>query len=175
MKSNLKVELKELPHKGLDLNYSRETTKLTEKLTPLLGDNDYDIQAHICHAGPSSYVITGEIKTQLSLLCARCAYDFKKPLHKKFKEKIHLQKKLTRIDKNTKSNHFSELVSQENWTLIENSCFEMGDFLYELIAIEEPLRPLRSKTCDDDNSSCKYLEEMKKMINQKGNSQIHFF
>ena len=142
MTKDLKIDLKSLPNKGLSFYYNQKSKDLTQKLKSLIGDNDYNIKVHIHSEGNFSYSISGKIQTYLNLLCARCAYEFKKTINKEFKEKIFLQKKLTRIDKQVKSNHFSELINKEDFTVIESSVFDIGDFLHELIAIEEPLRPL---------------------------------
>ena len=56
-----------------------------------------------------------------------------------------MQKKLTRIDRQVRSNHFSELINSEDFTVIDGAVFDMGEFLHELIAIEEPLRLLDLK------------------------------
>ena len=144
-----------------------KSTALTQKLKSLIGENNYRIEAHIRSVGHSFYIITGTIQTWLNLLCARCAYEFKEPINKQFEEKIILQKKLTRIDKPVRSNHFSELISTEEFTVTDNALFDIGDFLHELIAIEEPLRPLGTKTCDDNHFFCEHLEKMKQKFNEK--------
>ena len=173
MTKDLKIDLKSLPNKGLSFYYNQTSEELTKKLKPLIGENNYDIKVHIRNEGHFSYSISGKIQTYLNLLCARCAYEFKKSINKEFKEKIFLQKKLTRIDKQVKNNHFSELMNKEDFTVIENSAFDIGDFLHELIAIEEPLRPLKSKACDDD-TDCEHLKNMKENIKQSDARQELF-
>lgn len=173
MKSELKIKLKSLSQKGLKLRYDQDSAELREKLKPLIGENSYNIQVDIQSFDQSSYIISGKIETQINLLCARCAYEFKKPINKLFKEKIIIQKKLERIDKSVRNNHFSELMD-ENWTLVEQALFDLGDFLYELIAIEEPLRPLNSDSCDKDYSNCKHLKRMKEQLSQNSRTQVYF-
>ena len=174
MPKDLKVNLNNLSQKGLDFSYNQKSKEMTDKLRPLIGDNDYDITVHIQDEGLSSYSISGSIQTHINLLCSRCAYEFKGHLNKKFKEKILLQKKLTRIDKEVKSNHFSELMSQENFTLIDKAVFDIGEFLHELIAIEEPVRPLGTKNCDQEGFKCPHLESMKQVLKEKGKAQVFF-
>lgn len=174
MTKDLKIDLTSLPNKGLNFYYNQQSEDLTKKLKSLIGDNDYNIKVHIHSEGHFSYSISGKIQTYLNLLCARCAYEFKKAIDKEFKEKIFLQKKLTRIDKQVKSNHFSELINKEDFTVVENSIFDIGDFLHELIAIEEPLRPLKSEACDDDSLNCEHLESMKQKINQSDTRKVFF-
>ena len=175
MRTQLQINLKNLSNKGMDLYYNQKPTELTQRLKSLIGENNYIIKAHIRNTGHSSYIISGTIQTWLNLLCARCAYEFKEPINKQFEEKILLQKKLTRIDKPIRSNHFSELINTEDFTVTDSALFDIGDFLHELIAIEEPLRPLGAKTCDDDRFNCEHLEKMKQKIQKSGQGQIHFF
>ena len=169
MKSKLKIDLHNLSNKGIDFSYSQDSTELTNKLKPLIGDNRYNIKAQIRKNGYSSYIISGKIQTQLNLLCSRCAYEFKEPVNKEFEEKIFLQKRRTRIDKPVRNNHFSELMNREDFTVIDSSTFDLGEFLHEMIAIEEPLRPLGGgKTCDEEHFACEHLEEMKNKMKEKG-------
>lgn len=174
MRSELKIDLKKLSAQGLDLSYDQKSEELSQKLKPLIGENSYTIKASIQSIGSSSYSISGQIQTELNLSCARCAYDFKQAIKKSFKEKIFLQKKLERIDKQIHSNHFSELMNTEEWTITDKTLFDIGEFLHELIAIEEPLRPLGKKSCDEEQSSCENLEKMREKI--KGNPSLgHFY
>ena len=174
MKKDFKVNLKNISGKGLEFSYDEKSQEMTEKLRPLIGDNDYNISIHIQSEGPSSYSVSGAIQTQLNLLCSRCAYEFKEPIQKKFKEKIFLQTKQKRKDKEVKSNHFSELMSQENFTTTDQALFDVGEFLHELIAIEEPLRPLGTKNCDEKNFHCEHLESIKQELKNKKRSRVFF-
>ena len=174
MKKDFKINLKNISEKGLDFSYNQKSPEMTKRLKPLIGDNDYNITVHIQNEGSSSYSVSGTIQTQLNLLCSRCAYEFKEPIQKKFKEKIFLQKKQKRKDREIKSNHFSELMSQDSFTTTDQAYFDLGDFLQELITIEEPLRPLGTKQCDEENFYCEHLENMKQELKNKKIGQIFF-
>ena len=175
MRSELKIRLKNRANQGWDFSYNQESAELTKKLRPLIGENPYNIQVSVRPAGHLSYVISGQIQTYFNLLCARCAYGFKKSINKEFEEKIFIQKKLIRIDKRVRNSHFSELMNTEDFTLIHDDLFDIGEFLHELITVEEPMRPLGAKTCDDKHFTCEHLENMKQKIKQKsGLAQIHF-
>jgi len=167
MRTQLQIKLKNLSNRGIDLYYNQESTELTQKLKSLIGENNYMIKIHIRSAGHSSYIIKGAIQTWLNLLCARCAYEFKAPINKQFEEKIILQKKLTRVDKPIRSNHFSELINAEDFTVTDSALFDIGEFLHELIAIEEPLRSLGTKACDNDSFHCEHLVKMRQKFNKK--------
>lgn len=174
MKKDFKINLKSISGKGLDFSYNQKSQEMTKKLKPLIGDNDYNISLHIQNEGLSSYSISGAIQTHLNLLCSRCAYEFTEPLQKKFKEKIFLQKKQKRKDKEVKSNHFSELMNQDNFITTDQALFDIGEFLHEQIAIEEPLRPLGAKSCDKENFHCEHLENMKHELKKKKRSPVFF-
>ena len=175
MRSELKINLKSLSNQGWDFSYNQKSAELTKKLRPLIGENSYNIRVCVRPSGHSSYIISGQIQTWFNLLCARCAYEFKESINKEFEEKIFLQKKLIRIDKRVRNSHFSELMNTEDFTVINDDLFDIGEFLHELIAVEEPLRPLGAKTCDDNHLICEHLENMKQKIKQKsGRGQIHF-
>lgn len=174
MRSELQIDLTNLPSQGFHISYDQSFKELHEKLKPLVGENKYQIKISIRPLSSSTYSISGSIQTQLNLLCSRCACDFKESIHKHFEEKIILQKTPERIDKTTRNNHFSELLNTDDFTVIHKPLFNVGDFLHELIAVEEPLRPLGKKECDNPLFLCENLEKMKGEIKRKNQCQVHF-
>ncbi len=160
MKNTLTVQLKNIPNKGWEYHFDRQSKDLNQILEDLIGDNNYSIDIHILPTGESTYKIKGVIQAQLNLLCSRCAYEFKYKIHKPFLENIIIQQKQQRIEKEIRINHYSEQSQQENFTVLNNSLFKLADFIYEMIAIEEPLRPLGSPQCDQ-NDNCKNLKNIK--------------
>lgn len=170
----LKIDLKKLTLKGLVLSYQHTFTPLTQKLQPLIGKNDYTAKIRIQKTSPSTFIISGQIQTHLNLLCARCAYEFQKPLLKNFEEKILLKNTSSQINKPTQIKKMAEPINQDNCILLNQDILDLGDLLYDLIAVEEPLRPLNLKACDDENSSCEHLERIKDEIKQNDKVQVHF-
>ncbi len=156
---NLNIQLKNIPSKGLEFHFDRQSKDLNQILKELIEDNDYYISIHIEPTGDSTYKIKGTIKTQLNLLCSRCAYELKYKVHKKFSEKIIIQQKQQRKEKEVRINHYSEQLQQENFTILNNSLFKLPEFIYEMIAVEEPIRPLGSSQCDQ-NDTCKNLKKI---------------
>ena len=161
MKNPLNLQLKNLPHQGWAFHFDRQSQDLNRILKDLIGESSYSIDVHIQPIGESAYKIKGVIDTQLDLLCSRCAYEFKHKIYKKFSENIIVQKKQQRKEKEIRINHYSEQSEEENFTLLEDkSLFHLGQFLYELILIEEPLRPLGYSQCDQ-NDECQNLKKSK--------------
>ena len=150
MKSPLTVQLKDLPKRGIDFHFTRKSGELNEILKNLIGKNSYDIQVHICPDGPA-YTIQGNIQTQMNLACARCALDFKYTVKKHFHESLVVQPK-----KSQKVSYSVPSDEEDFCTVLFDSLFSMGDFLHELIAVEEPLRPLGKSACDS-NDDCENL------------------
>ena len=160
MKNPLTIRLKNIPNKGWEFHFDRQSRDLNQVLRDLIADNNYSIDVHIQPTGESTYKIKGVIETHLNLLCSRCAYEFKHKIRKDFSEKIIVQKKQERNEREVRINHYSEQSQQENFTVLNDSLFNLADFIYEMITIEEPIRPLGFSTCDQ-NDSCENLKNLK--------------
>lgn len=150
MKNPLTVQLKDLPKRGMDFHFTRETGELNSVLDDLIGENPYNIQVHICPDGPA-YTIKGDIQTQMNLACARCALDFKHTVKKRFRESLVIQ-----AEKSRRVAYSVPIHGEDFCTVLFDSLFSVGDFLHELIAVEEPLRPLGKNICDK-NDDCENL------------------
>ena len=160
MKNPLTVQLKDLPKRGVDFHFTRETGELNGILDDLIGENPYNIQIHICPDGPA-YTIEGHIQTQMNLACARCALDFKYTVKKHFRENLIVQSEKSRRAA------CSVPVNEEGFcTILFDPLFSVGDFLHELIAVEEPLRPLGKSACDS-NDDCENLIAFRAETEQK--------
>ena len=160
MKNPLTLQLKDLPKQGVDLHFTKETGELNGVLDDLIGNNPYRIQIYICPDGPV-YMIEGHIQTQMNLACARCALDFKHTVIKHFRESLIVQSKKSRRAA------YSVPVNREDFcTVLFDPLFDLGDFLHELIAVEEPLRPLGKSDCDN-NDDCENLIAFRAETEQK--------
>lgn len=160
MKNLLNIQLQNISHKGWTFHFDSQSKELNKHLKDLIGENDYSINVSIQPEGDSTYKIKGSIKTHLDLLCSRCAYEFKHPVNKDFSEKIIVQKKQQRIEKKVRINHYSEQADQKDFTVLTSNHFKLSDFIHELIAIEEPIRPLPKTQCDQ-NDNCENLKQLK--------------
>ena len=150
MKNPLIIQLKDLPKRGVDFHFTRESGELNTVLKNLIGENPYDIQIHIRPDGPA-YLVQGNIQTQMNLACARCALDFKYTVKKSFCESLVVQtQKSRRISYSIPSD------GEDFCTVLSHPGFSLEDFIHELIAVEEPLRPLGKSACDR-NDDCENL------------------
>lgn len=160
MKNKFIIQLKNLPEQGLDLVFDKKNSaQLSSKLQDLIGNNDYKINLEIRVTGDFNYRIEGSIQSQLNLLCSRCAYEFQYPIDKKILEDIYIQTDPQRKDRESRINHYSEQSQDENFTILNNTLLYLDNFLYELLAVEEPARPIPYPECDK-NDNCKHLQNL---------------
>lgn len=143
------ILLKELPPEGREYEYDRDSGELANALGKLIGDNDYVVRLSVRPIG-NAYDVQGELKTSLNLQCALCAIDFKFPVNQKFHEVLVIEGPLHKGDQHTKANHSSEWdASQPEGIYLETPIFSVGEFVHELVAIAEPMRPLGRPGCED--------------------------
>jgi len=143
------IVLKELPPEGREYDYSRESGELTDDLKELIDDNDYSIRLTVRPIG-NAYDLQGELKTSLDLQCSLCAIDFKYPVTQKFHEVLVIETPLDKGDQHTKANHSSEWdPSQPEGIYLEAPVLNVGDFVHEIVAIAEPMRPLGRPGCEE--------------------------
>ena len=152
------VSLDKVPPEGLRFCFTSSSKEWTENLKDLLSDNAYQILLNIQPMNSSSleFHITGSIQTNLNLTCARCAVDFQYKIDKEISEKIYIQPKKTKEEIDIPFNANQEMV-----TVLSYSHFDLFQFVHELIAIEEPMRPLGKSSCDL-NDECENLISIKK-------------
>jgi uncharacterized protein len=148
----LYINLKELPPEGHQFTYSDQTGELSAVLRDLIGSNPYSAKITIAPMG-NTFDLRGEIQTKMDLQCALCAIEFKYPIELKLHELIVVMKKqaLQKGDQTTKANHAHEWEAQgPDYILLDSDTFNIGDYLHEMVALSEPLRPLGKPDCDKD-------------------------
>lgn len=160
MKHKLRISLHSLQKQGLDFDFNKSNSKeLRQVLRDLIDNNDYEIQGHIKAIGDSSYRISGTIKTNINLLCSRCAYEYQHVVDKNFSEDIYIHEKQLRKDKEVRINHFSEQTQNKDFTILNRDLFSLDEFLHELIAVEESPRPVPFPQCEENND-CEHLQNI---------------
>ena len=166
-----RIRLSEIPEQGHHYLYTRQSAELNESLASILPQKDYQIDVMITPVG-NAFEIRGSISTRLDLICSRCAIDIDYKLDHRFQELIMVEKNpLGRQDKSSKSNHANEWSEDGPYcNFIESDDFDMGEFLYEQLAVAEPIRPLGKESCDD---SCENYQKalLKGWISQEGLSR----
>ena len=160
MRNPLRIQLKDLPKQGEEFVFTNKTGELNQALKDLFGENSYEIQVKLTPSGPF-FKIEGTLVGEMNLNCARCAWGFKYKINKSFSESLMVNPQPARIDKQMKMTVSSE--EKDFCTELSSYSFSFGDFLHELIAVEEPLRPLGKPDCDE-HDNCEHLNPLKKFL-----------
>ena len=141
------IPLNKVPPEGLRLYFTPSSSKEWESnLKNIIGTNDYNILIFIKPLGDSSlkFQVTGHIQTHLDLICSRCAVDFKYQIDKKISERLCIQPE----QQNQQPSILFDANNEEDVTLLNQSLFNLYDFVHELIAIEEPMKPVGKPNCE---------------------------
>ena len=148
MKDPFVISLRELPCRGADFHFTENSGAPDRWLKDLIGDNPCRIYVHVRPSGRAVWTVEGSVQTQMNLVCARCAFGFKYRIDKSFCESLILRNKKTQNP--VRSLRFDD--NEEAFcTELLQPFFSLKDFLRELIAVEEPLRPLGKSACDTDD------------------------
>ncbi len=145
------INLKELPPEGQDFTYSEKSGELTPSLKPLVGANPYSVQFKITPMG-NTYDLRGTASAAMDMQCSLCAIDFNYPIVLKLHELLVVNKKqpLAKGDQQAKTNHAHEWEAQgPDYIILESDSFSIADYIHEMVALAEPLRPLGKPDCDD--------------------------
>lgn len=153
------IVLKDLPLEGRDFRFTRESAELNPKLEDLVGSNAYEVAFRITPVG-NAYEMRGEIRTVMDLQCSLCGGDFKYKVNQPINELIVPQKPLGKGDSQARSNHAHELSdSGPDYILLESEVFDAGEYIHEMVALAEPIRPLGKPDCDPNCDEAKPVVE----------------
>ncbi len=146
--SPVQIALKDLPLEGRSFTYTRESGELNEFLGELVGQNPYKVDVQITPMG-NAYDMRGTIQTGMNLQCSLCALDLKHPINERIHEMLVLQKPLNKGDQQSKANHAHEWVEDgPDYIMLESDSFHVGEYVREVVALNEPIRPLGKPDCD---------------------------
>ncbi len=150
------ISLKELPPEGREFIYTRESGELNDALKDLIGKNPYQVEFQITPMG-NAYGLQGSLNAESDLECSLCAIDFKHKFKEKLNELLVQEKPLLKGDQLGKANHAHEWVDNgPDCIMIESDSFDVAEYIHEVIALAEPIRPLGKPNCD---ISCENLTE----------------
>ncbi len=161
----VKVHLKELPLEGRRFEFSRESGEFNEALKDLIGTSPYSIDLQIKPLG-NVFELRGQVLAKMPLECSRCAFDFDHEIKENLNEVLVIAEALPRSGHMSKVNHANELqVDGPQCTVLESDFFNMADFVHEIIALAEPIKPLGKPNCDE---SCENFIEFLASAQAKG-------
>lgn len=142
------VSLRELPTEGREFTYTHESGELTETLKDLIGKKSYKVRIELKPMG-NVFSATGHIQTGMSLLCSYCALEFDFAIDQDFNEILVVREQLDRSSHSARVNHSSELnLDGPNCIELESDRFNIPEFIHELIAVAEPMKPTGKANCD---------------------------
>jgi len=132
---------------------------MNDLLADLIGENSYEIDFRLTPMG-NTFLLQGKLTTTLDLQCSRCAIDFKFPVERALNEVLLFGTQLGKGEQMVKSNHAHEWEAQgPDYILLESEVFFVPDYMREVIALAEPMRPLGKPDCD---ASCENLLQSEK-------------
>lgn len=160
------ILLRELPPEGREFTYTHSSQELNDSLKDLIGSNSYEIRFRITPMG-NTFDLRGTVKTHLDLECSLCAMDLTFPVEQKIHELLVLEKPLSKGDQLTKTNHAHEWESGgPDYIMLDSEVFRVGDYIHEVVALAEPIRPLGKPDCD---INCENIpENLRKHLQTEG-------
>lgn len=149
------INLQEIPPEGKEYVCNQNTQELNTSLKDLIGNAPHAAHFTIRPTSPGTYELVGVIKTQLPELCSHCGLDFQFQVQQKFQEILLPSLKQPRGSKYQKANHFSDLNENErSASEYQGNHFDMGAFLYQVVALSVPFYPSPPETEKGDCSLC---------------------
>lgn len=173
----MKLKLNEIPHEGLEYVLTNKTAELNADLKDLVGSNDYEIQFFIKPLNHRDFELKGTLKAHTVETCSLCGDTFNFPVKAKLHEILLPATPLDKMDKQARSNHFSELDQDgPSVTEYENDQIDLGEFSHQAIALNVPYSPKPEMKENGDCSVClkvqmntpfKYEDDMTKFEAEK--------
>ena len=153
------IHLKDITEEGQNYVFQSEqadSKELKEVLKDLVGGQPFRSEVHLRRLNTTTFEMKGFIDTGTQEQCSRCAEDFVWKVHEVFKELlVPKSPPLPREGKQSKVNHFHELVSdQPQVQEYENDVFDLGGYLREVIALACPFNPAPPVDAEGKCSLC---------------------
>lgn len=143
------IRLDELPEEGKSYSYSQESEELNEDLREAIGSNPFSVELHLEKMG-GAFQASGSIETFQNLQCAKCGGDVKTPVALKVNEILLIEREMPRSSKSARVNHSTELDPlAPDVVSLTHPELSVGEFIREIILLNEPFRPLCLKPCEN--------------------------
>lgn len=149
------INLSEIPLEGRQYTYTHESAELTPSLKEIIGKKPFRVEIQVVPAG-NVFQAQGKIETGYDEVCSLCALEFVQPIQEKFNEILVIQKPMMKGHQ-VRVNHSSELnLDGPECIELENEFFHVGDYVREMIALAQPIKPLGKPNCDQ---TCENYQE----------------
>jgi uncharacterized protein len=124
-------------------------------LEDLIGKHPYKVDFFLKPIG-NAYEVRGQIKTVVHEVCSSCGYDFDLPLASKFTDILVEEQEDDRKGHSSRGNNSVDFLGEgPGMVTYRDDVFDSGDYIHEVIALNEPLYPL----CGENNQ-CIRAEEV---------------
>jgi len=151
----MRINLSEIPEEGRSYVCNRKTGELNTSLKDLLGDAAFEAEFFIKPLNSKDFELRGVIKTTLPEDCSRCGVDFELKIAPSFQEILIPRQEDVRTGHYAKVNHISEAeVAGPSVSEYDNSVFDMGEYVHEVVAIAAPFNPAGPENEKGDCSIC---------------------
>lgn len=143
------IMLQELPDSGKDYEYTTESGELNEALKEAVGENSFKVNLFVEKLG-NAWQATGKVESRQDMQCSRCGKDFKHPVNLNIREIIMVHPEMPRSGKTAKVNHSTEMDPMSpDCLILHRPELEVGEFVRELVVLNEPFQPLCEKACEN--------------------------
>lgn len=152
----MKIKLNEIPTEGRSYLITKETGELNTNLKDIIGENDYTVEFYLKPLNKKDFELRGKINTFTDEACSLCGENFKFKVSTKLNEIIiPAEKKDKAQEKQSRSNHFSELDETGPSVLeVKNEVFDLGEYSHQSIALQIPFNPKPEPKEDGSCSVC---------------------
>jgi uncharacterized protein len=142
----MKIRLSDIPREGSSWQLIQgQEEDLDLALRDLLGENEpYSVKLRIDPLDQSgTYQVSGSISTQWDEACSRCGDAFKFKINQPFHDLLIPRLEMPRNGSTSKPQHIQHTSAQAEMSAYEyeSNCFDLGEFLHEIIALARPLAP----------------------------------
>lgn len=152
----MKIRLSEIPREGRSYTFSRESGELNTVLEDLVQARPYDVEMHIKPIG-NAYEMRGHVKTTVTGVCSLCGWDLEMQVERKFHEILLEEQEDHRKSHSVHGNQSVDFLGEgPSMVSYKGEVFYPGEFVHELIALEEPFYPSCGKV------DCEHLEDVRR-------------
>jgi len=152
----MKIRLSEIPQEGRSYTFSRKSGELNTALEDLVQAHPYDVEMHIKPIG-NAYEMRGSVKTMVTGVCSLCGWDLEMPVDRKFHDILFEEPEDHRKSHSVHGNQSVDFLGEgPSMVPYKDEIFYPGEFVHELIALEEPFYPSCGKV------DCEHLEDVRR-------------